>query len=446
MKVVVFTRKNNLSCFMVNKLDFKHDYTVILEGDDTKEVLIRRFKRNIRKKGIVLGLLEFGKFISEAPFLLKENAKYNDYLKKLIKTNDYRPEIKQIEVDSINNPKVIRLVNEERPNLILVNGTRIISKQIIDSVTETGIKIINWHAGITPEYRGSKSEFYCIINKEFDKVGSTLHNVDSGIDTGDIVMQETINVVDEDFKKEHIHAHLRYKNARLAVEMSNRLMDNIENNVLNPIKKASKSSKLYSTPRRIHYKQYYEIIKNLNRKFIYEESVDYSLLFSSSWWGGVQRTVKFVKYLNKYGYEPIVFTVGNQNHADKDYSLGKDIPKGTKVYRGSDRNLKNYFNKYVTVKVLQKIFEILYYLMTIPDEQVGWFRNNKKKIEKIVKNENINIIYTSASPYSSNYFGLHLKQKFPSIKWIADFRDAWITNPGRFLNLILRFVFFFRNK
>ena len=162
--------------------------------------------------------------------------------------------------------------------------------------------------------------------------------------------------------------------------------------------------------------------------------------------GGVQRTVKFVKYLKRFGYEPIIFTVDYQNHENLDSTLGRDLPENTKVYRGSERGFGQVIKKIFPSRFLHKLWELLYFLFVPPDEQIRWFLNNKKLVEKIVKKEKIKIIYTSASPYSAHYFGLFLKKRIPDIKWVADFRDAWVTNPGRYMNFMFRTFFFLRNK
>lgn len=137
---------------------------------------------------------------------------------------------------------------------------------------------------------------------------------------------------------------------------------------------------------------------------------------------GVQRSVKFVKYLPKFNYEPIVFTREAQNSKILDETLLKDIPKNTKIIRtrAYETSEKNGILK-IPFKIISKIM--------IPDSARIWCEKSKKKAIQIVKKEKIRIIYTTSAPYSDHLLGLYIKKKMPYIKWIADFRDEWTNNP-----------------
>ena len=115
---------------------------------------------------------------------------------------------------------------------------------------------------MTPAYRGVKSEFYCVLNNEIDMVGSTIHYLDAGVDTGKIIKQRKITL-DHSKKSNYNHAFLRFKNVLLALDMFNEILDDIKNDCLvDEITKSSKS-KLYSTPRLKDYlKFYYLSLKN----------------------------------------------------------------------------------------------------------------------------------------------------------------------------------------
>ncbi|MDU5080372.1 glycosyltransferase [Tissierella carlieri] len=137
---------------------------------------------------------------------------------------------------------------------------------------------------------------------------------------------------------------------------------------------------------------------------------------------GVQRTTKFVKYLPKFGYEPVVIT--KEHVADlTDKTLLEDLPKNLKVYR-----LKPYDT--VNKKgILRLPFKFLGTRILSPDSEFFWYYFNRDKIVEIIKKENINIIYTTSFPYSSHLMGLYIKRLFSNIRWITDFRDEWTNNP-----------------
>lgn len=89
--------------------------------------------------------------------------------------------------ENINYPDNAAFLSSIRPDLLVVVGTRKLKKEIF-SLAPGGA--INLHSGILPFYRGSDSEFWALYNSEPDKVGVTIHFIDDGLDTGDIIVQE----------------------------------------------------------------------------------------------------------------------------------------------------------------------------------------------------------------------------------------------------------------
>lgn len=88
------------------------------------------------------------------------------------------------EVPHINHPDVVKLAREIRPDLICVFGTSLIRGDLLN---EGRLGIINLHGGLSPEYRGADCTFWALYNGEPEKVGCTLHYIDSGIDTGRLI-------------------------------------------------------------------------------------------------------------------------------------------------------------------------------------------------------------------------------------------------------------------
>jgi hypothetical protein len=89
-------------------------------------------------------------------------------------------------VQSVNDDGVIDLLVEARPSLVVVNGTRIVAPRVLDVIT---CPVINMHAGITPRYRGVHGGYWALVEGRPDLVGTTVHLVDPGIDTGGILGQ-----------------------------------------------------------------------------------------------------------------------------------------------------------------------------------------------------------------------------------------------------------------
>lgn len=137
---------------------------------------------------------------------------------------------------------------------------------------------------------------------------------------------------------------------------------------------------------------------------------------------GVQRTLKFVKYLRDFDYEPVVLTRDASKALLKDETLLMDIPDGIKIIRTKACDLNSYKGAFKYLgKALGKIL--------IPDAEAIWQIAARQKAIDELKTDNINIIYTTSSPYSDHILGLYLKKHFPGIPLVCDFRDEWTNNP-----------------
>lgn len=156
---------------------------------------------------------------------------------------------------------------------------------------------------------------------------------------------------------------------------------------------------------------------------------------------GVQRWLKFVKYLPQYGCEPIVLTVdGNcASYPQKDASLATDIPSGLKVVRTRTREILSAYKKISPQKqipyggfaneqnpgLFQKIARFIRGNFFLPDPRKAWNRFALPEAVSLIENENIGTVITTGPPHSTHLMGLKLKKRYPSLKWIADLRDPW---------------------
>lgn len=98
-------------------------------------------------------------------------------------------------VTSVNDDKCKAAIEKLQPDIILVNGTRIISKKIL---TCTNAIFVNMHVGITPFYRGSHGGYWAVKNNDILKFGTTIHLIDTGVDTGAIIKQAFILPTNDD--------------------------------------------------------------------------------------------------------------------------------------------------------------------------------------------------------------------------------------------------------
>ena len=151
---------------------------------------------------------------------------------------------------------------------------------------------------------------------------------------------------------------------------------------------------------------------------------------------GVQRWLKFVKYLQEFGIEPIVYTVDKPNYPIIDASLENEIPKNIKILKQpiwEPNNFLSFFkkNKQESAGFLNpnpsffgKILQDVRANYFIPDARKFWVKPSVTFLEKYLVENKIDAVITSGPPHSLHLIGLQLKQK-TNIKWISDFRDPW---------------------
>jgi methionyl-tRNA formyltransferase len=108
-------------------------------------------------------------------------------------------------VESVNDQETIRLLRTMQPTVIVVNGTRIISSDVLDAMD---CPFINTHAGITPRYRGVHGGYWALVEGRPEMVGTTVHLVDEGIDTGGVLARSTFDTSRDDSVATYPYLHL----------------------------------------------------------------------------------------------------------------------------------------------------------------------------------------------------------------------------------------------
>ncbi|MEM6631020.1 MAG: formyl transferase [Bacteroidota bacterium] len=168
-------------------------YKVIFEKPVSKKVFV---KRRIKRLGYlqVFGQLSFQ--LGIVPFLRKFSTKRIEEIlsDKKISRNEI-PHDKVIQVNSVNSKQTRQLLHELHPDLVLVNGTRIISEKTLAS---TDAPFVNLHVGITPLYRGVHGGYWALAKGNAACCGVTIHLIDKGIDTGGILAQSIIQPTKRD--------------------------------------------------------------------------------------------------------------------------------------------------------------------------------------------------------------------------------------------------------
>jgi len=157
---------------------------------------------------------------------------------------------------------------------------------------------------------------------------------------------------------------------------------------------------------------------------------------------GVQRWLKFVKYLPGYDIEPVVYIPENPTYPLIDRGLLSDVSGSTTIIK--HKIVEPYawasaFSKGSTKKIssgiipaqkkqslLQKAMLWVRGNLFIPDARVLWVKPSVAYLSAYIKENGIDTIITTGPPHSLHLIGLGLKKQL-AVKWIADFRDPWTT-------------------
>ena len=155
---------------------------------------------------------------------------------------------------------------------------------------------------------------------------------------------------------------------------------------------------------------------------------------------GVQRWLKFVKYLPDFDIEPIVYVPENATYPIIDQELVNQVNKNVTILKQPIKEpykLASLFSKKSTTTISSGIIKaekkqsfiekaLLYVRgnFFIPDARVGWVNPSVDYLSNYIKTNAVDVIITTGPPHSMHLIGLELQKRF-AVKWIADFRDPW---------------------
>lgn len=155
---------------------------------------------------------------------------------------------------------------------------------------------------------------------------------------------------------------------------------------------------------------------------------------------GVQRVLKFAKYLPEFGWEPIILTVENGDYVATDTSLLSEVPEQIKVFRTKTiepfsvfkkLSRKNQIDTYVLNNqsdgLLIRLSKYLRANLFIPDARIGWKYFAIRTAKKIIREEQPALIFSTSPPHSVQLIAKKIAQK-SGLKWVADFRDPWVNS------------------
>ncbi len=157
----------------------------------------------------------------------------------------------------------------------------------------------------------------------------------------------------------------------------------------------------------------------------------------------MQRTLKFVKYLPDFGVNPVVLTARNADYPSFDETLLGEVTREIPVYRSRIVEPYSVYRKLTGKKMgealdvslltlgeqkrrfSERLSEWVRDAFFVPDARIGWLPFAVSLGKKVIRKEGIELIYTTAPPYTTLLIGLFLK-RVTGLPWVVDFRDSWV--------------------
>ncbi len=156
---------------------------------------------------------------------------------------------------------------------------------------------------------------------------------------------------------------------------------------------------------------------------------------------GVQRWLKFTKYLRSFGWEPVIYTAANPEAPAMDYKLLNEVPAGIEVLKKSVWEPYNLFRVISGRKgqkfgaglaskgksnkdALNKLAIWIRGNFFIPDARMFWIRPSVKYLTKYLANNPVDAIISTGPPHTTHLIAKRVSKRF-STPWLADFRDPW---------------------
>jgi hypothetical protein len=155
---------------------------------------------------------------------------------------------------------------------------------------------------------------------------------------------------------------------------------------------------------------------------------------------GVQRVLKFVKYLPQFGWTPLVLTVASGEYPALDLTLEKEIPKICQEFRINAFEPGRLYKRFIGLKDSEKIpvavltekdlnwkkrvANWLRLNFFLPDAKIMWKYPAVKEGKRIISEESPDIIFSSSPPPTVHLIARELATS-SGLNWVADFRDPW---------------------
>ncbi|GIV33631.1 MAG: glycosyl transferase family 1 [Chitinophagales bacterium] len=167
---------------------------------------------------------------------------------------------------------------------------------------------------------------------------------------------------------------------------------------------------------------------------------------------GVQRIMKFCKYLPQYGIHPVVLTISPERRTAGQPLLtqegGASVARvhywfdparwfsGSSRLPAAEKKAPSKAGRSWLRDGINYLLHFIWLNFFIPDSKIGWYLPARKAIDAIMQTTDISAVLTTGPPYTAHLLGLYVKNKY-RLPWIVDARDPWVENVN--YNAVYRF-------
>jgi folate-dependent phosphoribosylglycinamide formyltransferase PurN len=210
---------------------------VIEEEPESKKLFIRR---RARKLGWVQALGQLATMVVSKYGKRFTLGRAKEILEEFGASPAVDSQIRRVAVPSANSPEFLKALDDIRPAALLLVSTRMLKAGTLAAIA---CPVLNFHAGITPQYRGLQGGYWSRILADEENFGATVHLVDAGVDTGGVLYQHRL----KPSKRDTVHTYPLLQTAASTGIIVEALHDAVTGS-LKPLKIAAPSRQWYHPP------------------------------------------------------------------------------------------------------------------------------------------------------------------------------------------------------
>lgn len=190
MKIAIFTRTGFHHTSFINRLQEEFEIACVVRESYPEKKKANPIRSLLKQRSIgrTKNEIYLNRFFESYSAGFRYHPGVKEYLKAPSDVVIEKIKTKYLNINSgeINSTEIEMLLKDVGPDVVVVLGSSIIKQNII---MIPKVAMINIHTGLSPYYRGTWSYGWPIVNKAPEYIGVTLHHINSGIDSGDIIYQ-----------------------------------------------------------------------------------------------------------------------------------------------------------------------------------------------------------------------------------------------------------------